>query len=577
VTEPPGDRSSDASLAPDLVVSGLEDDARRPVTAEPPAGIAHDKLPGGITPATTAALLLMTGSVLSRLFGLVREQLASAHFGTGDAMAAFTVADNVHTLLFDLAVSGMLQAALIPVLARWAGPDPASRTELRRISGALMTLVFILVGGAVLLGVWRAPAVVHAMTSLVTDRQPRSPETVELTVALVRWILPAVLLLSVSTVMMAVLHAIGRVTAPAMSLALRNVAIVAAILLLAGRLGVRSMAVGVLIGAALIMLSLIRPLRRADALPRPNLQLRHPAVREVLALYAPIFLGLLVSTVATVADRNLGWNAGEDALGAMRYATTLVQLLLGLVASAISLAALPTLARHHAAGDAAAFRGTLGRALAMTTVLILPATFGLAAVAVPTVDLVFHHGATDAAGAHAIVVALLGYLPGTLFAAYDQVLIFAFYARRNTRTPVVVGMIAVGVYFIVALSLVHALGMLGLVLANSAQFIAHGLLMWWLAERAFGPIATPALIRVAARATVAAGGAAMLAWLTWAGLRWQQTAPVSSGLGREVAMSGLPMLAGAAAYLAVVRFAGITEVTDLWSVLRRRLPRHADR
>ncbi len=577
MTDPPGDRSSDSWSVPAMVPVDAKESGRQGLTASSSGEPGHDAPSRGASTATTAALLLMTGNVLSRLFGLAREQLASAHFGTGDAMAAFTVADNVHTLLFDLAVSGMLQAALIPVLARWVGADAVNRAELRRISGALMTLVFVVVGAAVLVGVWRAPAVVHAMTSLVTDHQPRSPETVNLTVTLVRWILPAVLLLSVSTVMMAVLHAIGRVTAPAMSLALRNVAIVGAILLLAGRFGVRSMAIGMLAGAALILLSLIGPLRRADALPRPNLQLRHPAVREVLGLYAPIFLGLLVSTVATVADRNLGWNAGENALGAMRYATTLVQLLLGLVAAAISLAALPTLARHHAAGDIAAFRGTLGRALAMTTVLILPATFGLAAVAVPTVDLVFHHGATDAAGARAIVVALLGYLPGTLFAAYDQVLIFAFYARRNTRTPVIVGIIAVGVYFAVALSLVHALGMLGLVLANSAQFIAHGLLMWWLAERTFGPIATPALVRVVRRSVAAAGGAAILAWMIWVALRWQHAAPMGDGLQREVTLAGVPMLAGAAVYLVAVRIAGIGEVTDLWVVLKAGIARHGDR
>ena len=65
----------------------------------------------------------MFGTVLSRVLGLVREQLAAGKFGTGDEIAAFTVADNVATLVYDLLVSGMLQAALIPVLAQWAMPD----------------------------------------------------------------------------------------------------------------------------------------------------------------------------------------------------------------------------------------------------------------------------------------------------------------------------------------------------------------------------------------------------------------------------------------------------------------------
>src|SRR5687767_5083311 len=100
-----------------------------------------------------AAILIMLGNLLSRVLGLAREQLASGLFGTGDRIAAFQIADNVHTLLFDLIISGMLQAALIPVLIEWAGPDTASRWELRRVSGALLVLVTAVVGGAVVLGV----------------------------------------------------------------------------------------------------------------------------------------------------------------------------------------------------------------------------------------------------------------------------------------------------------------------------------------------------------------------------------------------------------------------------------------
>jgi len=515
----------------------------------------------------------MLGTVLSRLLGLVREQLASDRFGTGDAIAAFTVADNVHTLLFDLAVSGMLQAALIPVLARWVAPDVASRGELRRVAGALLVLVLLVVGAAAALGMTFAPAVVRGMTALLGEGGARGSAATALTVTLVRWLLPAVLLLAVGTVLMAVLHALGRVAAPAFALALRNAAIVAAVVLLGDRLGVRSLAVGVVAGAALIVLALVVPLRRAGALPIPNLGFRHPAVRDVLALYAPIFLGLLVSTVAVVADRNFGWGAGEHALGAMRYATTLVQLVLGLVAAAISLAALPTLARHHAAGDESAFRATLGRALAMTTVLILPATLGLAAVAVPTVDLLFGHGATGAAGTRAITVALLGYLPGTLFAAYDQVLIFAFYARADTRTPTLVGLLAVAVYFAVALSLVGALGMLGLVLANSAQFVAHALVMGWLAGRAFGPVRTPALVRLVHRCGLAAGAAALVALAFWVPL--DRLWPAGRApLAQEVLAVALPVLAAAAVYALALHRAGVAELAELrGATLGRVVPR----
>jgi putative peptidoglycan lipid II flippase len=341
---------------------------------------------------------------------------------------------------------------------------------------------------------------------------------------------------------------------------------------------VKSLAVGIVAGAALIVALQIGPLWRAGALPRVNLGFRHPAVGSVLGLYVPIFLGLLVNTAAVVVDRNLAWGAERDALGAMRYATTLVQMVLGLVAAAISLAILPALSRHHAAGDEPAFRAMLSRALAMTTVLIVPATLGLAAVGAPVVDLLFRHGATGEAEAEKIVIALLGYLPGTLFAAYDQLLIFAFYARRNTRTPVLVGIVAVGIYFLVAVSLVRPFGMLGLVLANSAQFVAHTVIMVVLARRAFGGVGDDHLRRVLIRCAAAGLGTALLSLLTWrvldAGLPAASTGWLL--IARELALVALPVAAGGLLYLAALHRLRVEELTALRrATLGRVLPRFA--
>ncbi|MEA2527250.1 MAG: putative peptidoglycan lipid flippase [Thermomicrobiales bacterium] len=524
-----------------------------------------------------AAMIIMLGNVLSRVLGMAREQLAAGLFGTGDRIAAFTVADNVHALLFDLLISGMLQAALVPVLAQWTAPDAATREELRRISGALLTLAVIVVGTMVVIGVVFAPAVVEVMTAL-GGGGGRGAETTTLTVTLVRMILPAVFFLAIGVVLMGVLYALGRVTAPALSVGVRNFALVASIVLFAGLLGVKSMALGVVIGSVAIAAMQIPPLRRAGALPRPNLAFGHPGVRRVLKLYVPIFLGLLANTVAVVVDRNLAWGAERDALGAMRYATTLVQLVLGLVAAAISLAALPSLSRHFATGDETAFQATLGRALAMVTVLIVPAVFGLAAISRPAVDLLFRHGETGSEGAHLIVVALLGYLPGTLFAAYDQVLIFAFYARQNTRTPVLVGLGAIAVYFAVALALVNSLGMLGLVLANSAQFVVHAVVMYWLARRSFGPAGGDDLRRVAIRCLGAGAGMSILCLGVWQALAvaLPDAGSTTGYLAREGILVALPVAAGGVVYVGALHRWRLEEIAVLRrAILRKVAPRWA--
>jgi putative peptidoglycan lipid II flippase len=209
----------------------------------------------------------------------------------------------------------------------------------------------------------------------------------------------------------------------------------------------------------------------------------------------------------------------------------------------------------------------------MVTVLIFPATFGLGALAEPIARLLFGYGATGDDGLRSITLALLGYLPGTLAAAYDQVLIFAFYARQNTRLPVAIGVMAVLVYFAVALSLVDAFGMMGLVLANSAQFIAHTLVIWYFARNRFGWMAAPRLSFLIPRCALAAAAGAAAGYALWLGM--DRAMPVTSGVADIVArvmLVGAPMALFAAIYLPWVARLCPAEVAALRNAVRGRLP-----
>jgi putative peptidoglycan lipid II flippase len=335
------------------------------------------------------------------------------------------------------------------------------------------------------------------------------------------------------------------------------------------------MAIGVVAGSTAILAIQIYALVKAEALPIPNLAFRHDAVRQVSRLYVPVFLGLLVNTAAVVVDRNLAWNAQEDALGAMRYATTLVQLVLGLVAAGISLASLPALSRHFAVGDEVAFRATLRRALGIVTLLIVPAVAGLAVTAVPVVDLLFRHGETTGHGAHLIVIALLGYLPGTLCAAYDQVLIFALYARHDTKRPVIVGVISVLVYFAVALPAAERWGMMGLVVANSAQFIVHAAIMLWLARPFFANGEGRGLAHMAARCTAAGLALAAAAggcWLLLDRLADESRTGIAK-LAQEAFLAAIPLGIGGIVYLAMLHRMRLPELHELRQALARKLGR----
>ncbi len=524
-----------------------------------------------------AAAIIMVGTLASRVLGLGREQITSYLFGTGDKVAAFTIADNIHTMLFNLVISGMMEAALVPVLSAYSGLE--FRDELRRITGALLVLALILVGGAVVLMEIFTPFVVKVMTTFGGGASARGLSTVDLAQEMVRIILPAVLLLALSTILMSTLYALNRFTRPAISLAARNAAVVAVALTL-GRTAfdIRSLPVGILIGAFCLVLIQAPGLR--DALPIPNLNFGHPAIRRIVALYIPISIGLLSNTVALVVDRNLAWGVSENAIGAMRYATTLNQMILGLVATATSIAALPTLSRHFTSGDAKAFQRTLSNGIKMVTIMVVPATVGLAAIAWPTVRLLFYHGATGFDGAHAIFIALLAYLPGTFFAAFDQVLIFTYYSRQNTRTPVIVGVLAVGVYFSFALTLIGPLGMTGLVLANSAQFTFHALAMWFLLHRSLGQVGDATVKRTFWRSMLAGSMMGAIVYSVSRGLQMTAFGAANgaaslANLPRETVAVAIPVAVGIGVYVVGLRLLGVDEIHAIQRGVMRRLGRAA--
>jgi len=288
-----------------------------------------------------------------------------------------------------------------------------------------------------------------------------------------------------------------------------------------------------------------------------------------------VVLGLVVSQIGIIIDRNLASRTGEQSIAWMRYATTLVQFPLGLVSAAIAMAILPTLSRLAVPDPAArdAFMDTLARGLKMVWVLILPAVVGLLTLAEPVVALVFQHGDFTPFDTGQTALALRLYLLGTAFAALDLPLVFAFYARQNTITPALVGMAGVGLYLIAALipTAFRPLRMSDLVLANSVQLTGHALIMLWLAHR-FGSLRGRGLGQTGLRALLAA---LLMACAISLG-RWSlaNLLPVEGTLS-WLLLVGLAGGLGLIAYVAALVWLRVEEVGALFTLAQRlvgRLP-----
>jgi putative peptidoglycan lipid II flippase len=512
-----------------------------------------------------AALIVMVGTIFSRLVAIPRESLIASMFGDGVVTGSFTIAENVLTIFLDLMLSGIASAVLVPVLSDFVGDD--QRDQLGTVVGKLLTLV--VVGGGLLLLLLElgAQGVAWAMTGVGGNTAAYDRDLI---VSLIRWILPALLLLGVASVLQSTLYALQRFTMPALSLAARNASVVLAVLVLGHVMGIHSLVVGILVGALLLVALQIPGFRGTGLRIRPSFAWRDPALRRIGALYLPVFLGLLLNSWALIIDRNLAETTGEHGIAAMRFATQVQQLTIGMVVTAISIATLPRLSRAAAEEDGETFGRTLALGMRLVTTLVLPATFGLIALSWPLVNLLFNRGKATPEGVHEIRIALIGYAIGLPFLAWDQLLLFAFYARKNTRTPVIVGALSVGVLLIVSFALIIPLGILGLVLANSAQFAFHALVMYLLARRRIAAFQTEGLWNTAARAGIAAAvmaGAVLLSVLLVRNL----VGEVRFVSRSVIVIAGLGM--GAAVYIGAAWLLRIDEVRYFGDLLRARIRR----
>lgn len=507
-----------------------------------------------------AAGIIALGNIVSRVLGLVREQLIAYLFGASGLVSAFGIANKVPKMIYELLVGGMLSAALVPVFSQVI--EQKGRAALWVLFSRILSLIAVILAVLVLLLEILAPQVAWLLGGGF------SPELQTALAQMLRIISPAMFFFGLSGVITGLLYTLRRFTYPAFGAAVFNLGIIIAAPLLASRFNAYSLAIGVLLGSVFQVLIQTPDLRGVRF--RFQINLSDPALRRILILYLPIALGLIVSNVQVAIDQRLASSTGESSIAWMDRATTLVQLPHGMVAVAVSLAVLPTLSRLSAAGDQEGFRRMLGMGLRLVLVLIVPATLGLLVLAEPVVTLLFEHGKFTAHDTFWTSWALRLYLVGLVFASIDWPLNYAFYAQQDTLSPALVGILSVGVYLTVALSLIQPLGMLGLVLADSAKHMSHALIMLTLTRRRIGRLSDLRLGQTAAKTLVAAGVMAGLIALT---LLVTTRLSSSEGLLGQLLAVVLPAGVGALVYVGLVSFLRLEELDLVRSLLQKRLQR----
>jgi putative peptidoglycan lipid II flippase len=323
---------------------------------------------------------------------------------------------------------------------------------------------------------------------------------------------PYLFFISLVALCMGILNTVRHFFTPAISTVFLNLSMIGCALLLHSRLKVPivALAVGVLLGGFL-QLALQLPVLWRKGFPlRPNFSFRDPSLLRIALLMGPATFGVGVYYLNITVGNILASLLPEGSVSYLYYAQRLFEFPQGIFTVAVAQATLPALSRQAALGDLDGMKESLNFSLRLTLFITIPALFGLMACSVPLFSLIFMGGAFDYQSALKSGEALYWYSFGLAFVALSRVLPPAFYALKDTRTPVVTAFIAFLLNVAFSLLLMGPLLHGGLALATTLSALANMLLLLWLLRRKIGPFGGRAIAVTGLKALIAALPMALL-------------------------------------------------------------------
>lgn len=517
-----------------------------------------------------AAGVISFATLVSRLLGLVREQIFAAFFGAGFAVDAFQVAFRIPNLLRDLFAEGAMSASFVPTLTRVQ--EREGRDAAMRLANLIINFLLVVVSVICLLGILFARWIVPVMA----PGFGRVPGKLELTTQMTQIMTPFLLLVALAAAVMGVLNTRRVYFIPAVAPSMLNIALIASGFLLAPlcpRFGVEpivGMAVGVLLGGLGQLLIQVPSLRDQGFRWRPAFSFRDPGVMRVVTLMAPAAVGLAATQVNIFVNTLLASLLPQGSVSWLNYAYRLMQLPIGLFGVAIATVTLAEVSRHAARKDMPELKRTFSFSLRFGLFLTLPATMLLIALAHPIVVLLYQHGRFTPGDSWQTAQALWAYAVGLSAFAAVRVMVPVYYSLGMTRIPVIISFVTIAVNVVLNVALMGPLQHRGLALATSIASILNFALLFEVLRRKIGGLGGRLLAAAAGKIFLAAALAALVGFAASSGI--ERAVGLESLLERVLVVAG-GLLAATVVYLSAALSLRIEEAAPLFAFVGRFLPR----
>src|SRR5438132_1322288 len=512
--------------------------------------------------ARASAIMIVT-LVASRILGWLRLSVIGAHFGETPELDAFWAAFKIPDAIFGLVVAGALASAFIPVFTSYLARE--REQEAWHVASSVMNAVLLLLVGFSVVMWLAAPYVVPTFVAPFRD-----PKQIALTVDLTRLMLLSPIFMGLSSLTTGILNSYRQFLSSATAPLVYNLVIILFTQFGYPFLGIHAVAIGVVVGALVMWLVQLPELTFRRTRYSFSLDLGHPGVRDVLRLAGPRAVALGAVQIVFFVDTILASGMPVGSLVALNYAFQLLMLPLGVFSIAISAAVFPTLSHYASIGDVNRMRQAVQQAIRWILFLTLPTAILMIVLRRPIVNLLFQYGSFGAELREATQAAFLFYSLGLAGHALVQILARAYYASRDTATPLALTLISIGLNVVLDVLLAPTLFINGLALANAVSTLVEAALLLTL-------LATRARLRLVGLGLSSAKhicasllmGVAMFAFIraTNVTVDLEQT---KIGLALQTLVASA---VGGAVYLAAAYLLRVSELGEIFAVVRTRIGR----
>ncbi|BDC51376.1 putative lipid II flippase MurJ [Bryobacterales bacterium F-183] len=468
-----------------------------------------------------SAGIVSVAVMASRVTGLLRESFMASKFGASMEYDAFMLGFRIPNLTRDLFAEGALSSAFVPTFTEYLQNKP--KEEAVRLVNLVATALILVVGALCLAGVIFAPQLVN----LIASGFHNEPGKFELAVRMTRIMFPFLLVVALAAQVMGVLNACNIFGVPALASTFFNIGSVTFGFVLGFVVGptlgisrIEGMAWGVVLGGTLQLIWQMPSLFKMGFRFWPEIDWSHPGMRRILALMGPAILGnaavqinVMINTdfASQLTDPVRGSNGAVSWLG---YAFRFMQLPIGIFGVAIASATVPAISRTIAREDFDDFRRTMSKSLAMVFLLTIPSSVGLAVLGEAIIGSIYQRGAFNYYDTQRTATALSFYAIGLAGYSALKVVTPAYYALKDSRTPMLISLLSVVTNYLFASRITKwaGLGHSGLALSTSAVAIVGFLVLYGTLYRRVGGLYGRNLMRTVVQVSAASAAMGAVVW-----------------------------------------------------------------